>query len=142
MPEIIKESKQVAALTKIESNLTKLKSINLALSGDCSFTITTTVSGKTCKIAVDGKEAKKIISILTSQRARLVKDSISLAGKNRISFSESEEKILNGTDLEKSIIPETAIPDSDENENNSDNEMECIRDREDITQSFCNEANG
>lgn len=104
MPEIIKEDKQVKALSQIEGNLATLKSINVALMSEGTYTIVATREGKSVKIPIDAREGKRITSILTAERARLVKESKALAEKNRILFSDADRVVLDGAVVEKKLI--------------------------------------
>ena len=103
MPQLIHEDRRMEALRRIESDLSLVKSINLALLGENTYTVSVSSSDAkvTCKIPLESKDTPKLLTILQGQRQRLIKDIQTLASKHRIFLDEQDLACMEGTVSEK-----------------------------------------
>ena len=103
MPQLIHEDRRMAALARIESDLSVVKSINQALQEENTYTVSVSSSDAkaTCKILLEAKDTPKLLMILQGQKQRLIKDIQSLAAKHRIFLDEQDLACMEGTVSEK-----------------------------------------
>ena len=103
MPQLIHEDRRLAALARIESDLSVVKSINLALQEENTYTVSVSSSDAkvTCRILLEAKDTPKLLMILQGQKQRLIKDIQSLAAKHRIFLDEQDLACMEGTVSEK-----------------------------------------
>ena len=129
MPQLIHEDRRMAALAKIESDLSVVKSINQALQEESTYTVSVSTSDAkaTCKILLETKDTPKLLTILQGQKQRLIKDIQSLASKHRIFLDEQDLACMEGTVSEKKRrrrhdVEETAPESMDEISGANDNQ--------------------
>ncbi len=98
MPQIIQENKQLQALSDIAEELAVIGAINSVLMGNNVLFLTASDSdGKLIsKVPIEERDNQKALSIISSQRSRLVKDVRGKADKYRIALDDEDNACLEG----------------------------------------------
>jgi len=93
MPAILQDSKQIKALNEIEEMLETIKKLNsIIYSQNIPLSISTIPNvGRGVKTVIGEQERTKIISVLLSNKKRLIKEITTTAARFRIKLTEEEE---------------------------------------------------
>ena len=102
MPAIINDKKQQQALQQVTDGLSTIESMNmlLALTENNEGFIISAKSRKKPSVTIDGADASRIRATVAGAREKLVRKVRTIADKQRISFSEEDERILCGPAVE------------------------------------------
>lgn len=121
MPKIMKEDKQIKALSEISAALSEIELINSALSGRCKCNIMVeTESRRMARVAIDAKDTKRLHAIIRDRKAYLVKTIRNKAAKFRIELDDKELESME--DIKEA--PAADVIEAEEQETSEDTEQD------------------